>query len=227
LRLAIDWEVPGIKANPCNKVPLPKVSNERQRFLSPEEAQRLLATVRSSPNPQLEAIVTFLLLTGARKREALDARWDHIHWEKRSWFIPITKTGQPRHVTLSDGALVMLRRQQLKTGHSGWLFPNHDTGKPFKSVYYAWDTARKEAGLADVRMHDLRHSFASFLINDGRTLYEVQHILGHTQVKTTQRYAHLSHETLLAATNSVNTALGGVFVPMVSASPAAQVQLVQ
>ena len=76
-------------------------------------------------------------------------------------------------------------------------------------------------------MHDLRHSHASFMVNSGRTLYEVQHILGHTQVKTTQRYAHLSHETLLAATNSVNTALGGVFVPMVSASPAWQVKLVR
>ena len=84
-----------------------------------------------------------------------------------------------------------------------------------------------KADLADVRIHDLRHSHASFLVNAGRTLYEVQHILGHTQVKTTQRYAHLSHDTLLAATNSVNTALGGMFMPMVSASPAAQVQLVQ
>ena len=69
--------------------------------------------------------------------------------------------------------------------------------------------------------------WARFLVNAGRTLYEVQHILGHTQVKTTQRYAHLSHDTLLDATNSVNTALGGMFMPMVSASPAAQVQLVQ
>ena len=76
-------------------------------------------------------------------------------------------------------------------------------------------------GLSDVRMHDLRHSFASLLINSGRTLYEVQHILGHTQVKTTQRYAHLSQDTLLAAANSVNTALGGMFVPMASVSPAA------
>ena len=107
------------------------------------------------------------------------------------------------------------------------MFPNPDTGKPFASIFYAWDRARRLAGLADVRLHDLRHSHASFLVNSGRTLYEVQHILGHTQVKTTQRYAHLSHETLLAATNSVNTALGGVFVPMVSASPAVQVQLVQ
>ena len=89
-----------------------------------------------------------------------------------------------------------------------------------------WDSARTKADLADVRIHDLRHSHASFLVNAGRTLYEVQHILGHTQVKTTQRYAHLSHDTLLAATNSVNTALGGMFMPMVSVSPAAQVQLV-
>lgn len=82
-------------------------------------------------------------------------------------------------------------------------------------------------GLSVVRMHDLRHSFASLFINSGRTLYEVQQILGHTQVKTTQRYAHLSHNTLLDATKSANTALVGVFVPMVTASPAAQVQLVQ
>jgi len=80
---------------------------------------------------------------------------------------------------------------------------------------------------AGMSVKELPHSHASFLVNSGRTLYEVQHILGHTQVKTTQRFAHLSHETLLAATNSVNTALGGVFVPMVSASPAAQVQLIQ
>ena len=95
------------------------------------------------------------------------------------------------------------------------------------SIYYSWDTARREVGLEDVRIHDLRHSYASFLVNAGRSLYEVQRLLGHTQIKTTQRYAHLSHDTLLDATNSVNTALGGMFVPMVSASSAAQVQLVQ
>ena len=76
-------------------------------------------------------------------------------------------------------------------------------------------------------MHDLRHSFANLLINSGRTLYEVQHILGHTQVKTTQRYAHLSQDTLLAAANAATLAVGAVMLPMVSASPAARVQLVQ
>jgi site-specific recombinase XerD len=96
-----------------------------------------------------------------------------------------------------------------------WTFPNPDTKKPFVNIFYAWNTARKSAGLSNVRMHDLRHSFASLLINSGRTLYEVQHILGHTQVKTTQRYAHLSQDTLLAAANSATVALGAAMLPAV------------
>ncbi|MFZ2855725.1 MAG: tyrosine-type recombinase/integrase, partial [Rhodocyclaceae bacterium] len=76
-----------------------------------------------------------------------------------------------------------------------------------------WDTARGKAGLADVRIHDLRHSFASFLVNAGRSLYEVQKILGHTQVKTTQRYAHLSQETLIDAANAAMAATGTIFTP--------------
>lgn len=93
-----------------------------------------------------------------------------------------------------------------------WAFANPETGKPYVSIFYAWNTARKSVGLSDVRMHDLRHSFASLLINSGRTLYEVQHILGHTQVKTTQRYAHLSQDTLLAAASSATTALGAAMI---------------
>jgi site-specific recombinase XerD len=108
-----------------------------------------------------------------------------------------------------------------------WAFPNSKTLKPFVSIFNSWDSARREAGLADVRIHDLRHSYASFLVNAGRSLSEVQRLLGHTQINTTQRYAHPSHDTLLDATNSVNTALSGVFVPMASASPDAQAQLVQ
>lgn len=82
------------------------------------------------------------------------------------------------------------------------------------SFFYSWDTARKRAGMADVRIHDLRHSFASFLINGGRSLYEVQKILGHTQVKTTQRYAHLSHDSLVAAANTAT-----VSVPLLQRMP--------
>ena len=137
--------------------------------------------------------------------------------QRRLWRIPTTKTGKARHVPLSDGVISLL--SAMPRDKCDWTFPNPDTGKPYVSIFWAWDSARTKADLADVRIHDLRHSHASFLVNAGRTLYEVQHILGHTQVKTTQRYAHLSHDTLLAATNSVNTALGGMFMPMVSAGP--------
>jgi integrase len=81
---------------------------------------------------------------------------------------------------------------------------------PFVSFFAAWGTARKKAGLSDVRVHDLRHSFASLLINSGRSLYEVQKLLGHTQIKTTQRYAHLAPETLLDASNAATRAVGSI-----------------
>jgi integrase len=79
------------------------------------------------------------------------------------------------------------------------------------SIYYAWNTARNAAGLPDVKCHSLRHSYASFLVNAGRTLYEVQHLLGHTQIKTTQRYSHLTKDTLLDASNAVTRAVGHLF----------------
>lgn len=96
-----------------------------------------------------------------------------------------------------------------------WAFANPQTNKPFVSVFCAWNTARKNAGLADVRVHDLRQSFARLLVNSGRTLYEVQQILGHTQVKTTQRYAHFSQETLLYAAHAATRSVGWVMLSMV------------
>ena len=215
--LALKWEVPGVKANPCKGIPLMEENNKMERYLSLEEAERLYGTVCKSENTMLQFIVPMLILTGARKREVLDAKWEDFDLSRRIWRIPISKSGKARHVPLSDGALNVLASMP-RTGE--WAFANPQTGKPYVSIFYAWDTARKTAGLSDVRMHDLRHSFASLLINSGRTLYEVQHILGHTQVKTTQRYAHLSQDTLLAAANAATVAVGAVMMPTVSVAPA-------
>lgn len=224
--LTLKWEVPGIKTNPCKGIPLMEENNKRERYLSVEEAQKLYGAVCSSENTMLKFIVPMLILTGARKREVLDARWEDFDLARRVWRIPITKSGKARRVPLSDGALTLLATMPRKSD-CPWAFANPATDKPYVSFFCAWDTARKKVGLQDVCVHSLRHSHASFLINAGRTLYEVQKILGHTQVKTTQRYAHLSHDTLLDATNSVNTTLAGMFVPPVSASPVGQVQLAQ
>jgi site-specific recombinase XerD len=88
-----------------------------------------------------------------------------------------------------------------------YVLPNPQTHKPFNTIYISWNTARNRAGMPDLRMHDLRHSFASFLINSGISLYEVQNILGHSQLSTTQRYAHLSQDRLVAAANAAANAV--------------------
>ena len=204
---AIKWKTPGVKANPAKEVDLLKVDNKRERFLSEEEVRRLYSAVLASDNPMLKYIVPMLLLTGARKREVLDARWDDFDAENRLWRIPFTKSGRPRTVPMSDGVMSVLDTVPRIAG-SPCVFPNPDTKKPYVAIHYAWDTARKRAGLQDVRLHDLRHSFASILINSGRSLYEVQHLLGHTQVKTTERYAHLQQDTLMTAANVVSNLVG-------------------
>ncbi len=160
----------------------------------------------------LKYIVPMLILTGARKREVLDAKWEDFDVVRKQWRIPVTKTGRPRHVPLSEGVLQLL--DSIPHDDCPWVFANPKTRKPFVSIFTAWNTARKKAELSEVRIHDLRHSFASFLVNAGRSLYEVQKILGHTQVKTTQRYAHLSQDTLLDAANEVSKA-----VPLTLAMP--------
>ena len=216
---AIKWETPGIAKNPTAGTPLMKEDNQKERYLSTDEAQRLYTQLQQSDNQMLQYIVPMLILTGARKREVLDARWEDFDFERRHWRIHTTKLGKPRFVPMSDGVVSLL--ESLPRFDCEWVFANPKTLKPYVSIFCSWNTARTKAGLADVRIHDLRHSYASFLVNAGRSLYEVQRLLGHTQIKTTQRYAHLSHDTLLDATNSVNTTLAGMFVPMVLAVPTA------
>lgn len=201
------WKVPGAEANPASGIELFEENNKRERFLSAEEAQRLMACVRQSDNPQLQYIVPLLLLLGCRKRELLDAQWSHLDLERRTWRIPLSKDGRARHVPLSADVLAILARVP-RWDDCPYVLPNPKTRKPYVSFFYSWDTARKQAGLPEVRVHDLRHSTASFLVNSGRSLYEVQKILGHTQIKTTQRYAHLSQETLLEAVDSLGAVSG-------------------
>ena len=161
---------------------------------------QLYDEICSSQNTMLKHIVAFLVLTGARRNEVLHATWQDIDLIRGMWRITDTKSGYARHLPLNDGAMAVLHQMQ-GLSRSQFIFGNPKTGKPYVHIYQAWDTARKKAGLPDVRMHDLRHTFASLLINNGRSIYEVQKLLGHTQIKTTQRYAHLTQETLLDASN--------------------------
>jgi len=218
--LAIKWETPGVTKNPTQGFPLMPEDNKKERFLTTEEAQILYEKLKLSDNSMLQFIVPMLILTGARKREVLDARWQDFDFERRSWRIHTTKLGRPRHVPLSDGAVSLLNSMP-RIAECEWAFPNPKTKKPYVSIHYSWDTVRKQAGLQDFRLHDARHSFASFLVNAGRTLYEVQHLLGHTQIKTTARYSHLSQDTLLDASNAATRAVGHLFTPTLSSPKSA------
>ena len=173
------------------------------RFLSREEAQRLLTEVSASASPMLKYIIPFLLLTGARKGEAIHAEWSHVNMDTRTWVVPLSKNGRPRFITLSNGALNVLSAVRTftreKLGNNRYIFPNVTTGKPYKQIFHPWDLARRRAGLTDVRIHDLRHSFASVLVNQGMTLYDVKELLGHSNITTTQRSAHLSKDRLIEA----------------------------
>lgn len=207
-----DWEVPGVPGNPTHGVALLEENNKLERYITKEELQRLYDAVRLSQNKMLPYIVPMLVVTGARKGEVLKARWEDFDLNRRQWRVPRAKSGQTRYIPLGENALRVLEAVRGISG-SDYPFGNPATGKPYKHLFSAWDTARKIAGLADVRMHDLRHSFASFLINSGRSLYEVQKLLGHTQVKTTQRYAHLSQKTLLEAAHAGTASLTSILNP--------------
>lgn len=216
--LSLKWGVPGTKSNPTHGIPLMEENNKKERYLTQTEAETLYEALGKSENQMLQFIVPMLILTGARKREVLDAKWEDFDLERQAWRIPISKSGKARHVPLSDGALTILKSVP-RTPKCDWVFANPKTGLPYASFYCSWNTARKQAGLADVRVHDLRHSFASFLVNAGRSLYEVQKILGHTQIKTTQRYAHLSQDTLIEAANMVPFSMAVPMVAVVNAAP--------
>jgi integrase len=202
--LSIQWETIGVTKNPTAGIPLLEENNKNERYLSAQEANVLISALQSSENTMLQYIIPMLILTGARKNEVLKAKWVDFNFEQRVWRIPVTKSGKARHVPISDGVIHLL---QSLPHTCDYVFANPKTHKPFVSIFCSWNTARKSVGLEDVRIHDLRHSFASFLVNNGRSLYEVQRILGHTQIKTTQRYAHLSNDSLLAAANEISKAV--------------------
>ncbi len=192
------WSIPGAEINPVRVVPRFKFDNARERYLTKEEAQRLLKACKGSSNPQLWSIVSLLLYTGARRSELLNAKWEHVDLDHRSWLIPDSKTGKARRVPLALAAVEVIDGL-LEIPGCPWLLPNPETLKPYSSIKRAWATARAEAKLPGLRLHDLRHSAASFMANAGTDLFAIGRILGHADHQSTMRYSHLANDTLLAA----------------------------
>jgi integrase len=178
--------------------------------MNDEELARLLDVLKTDRNRMVCNLALFLLSTGARLNEALQAHWKHIDKENRVWLVPAinSKSKKIRSIPLNDSALEVL--ENLGTdGKFDWLFVNRNTKERLMYAQKVWDRLRNAAGLPHLRIHDLRHQYASFLVNSGRTLYEVQQILGHSDPTVTQRYAHLSTKSLQEAANSASLCIIG------------------
>jgi integrase len=194
--LAHKWKVPGAGDNPTGGLDRAP-PNERQRFLTAQETDRLIASLAEDENRAAAQAIMLLLLTGARRNEITRAKWENVDWTQRVLRVPVSKSGKPRTIALNTAAMAVLKSIPRDSA-CPYIFPTRLIG-----VYNPWDRIRRRAGLADVRLHDLRHSFASLLVNQGVSLYVVQGLLGHASPRMTQRYAHLAPQTLLDAAEMV------------------------
>lgn len=221
-------------SNPCRDVRrFPE--RARERFLSPVEVARLgsalttAETVGLPPAPQHRykrkggaetekhktprpldkaspaavAAIRFLMLSGWREQEALTLRWSDVNLERGEVTLGATKTGRSQR-RLGPPAIALLNSLPRRDA-SPFVFPGAKPDRPLREVKRVWYAARHAAGLDDVRLHDLRHSFASFAVGSGLSLYLTGQLLGHKQAATTQRYAHFADDVLRAAADEVSS----------------------
>lgn len=214
LNLAITWG--WIDKNPAARVER-NSEHKRTRYLSQDEIGRLLDALDSHPQRTSCEAIMFMLLTGCRRGEALGARWDQFDPSLRIWTKPAATTKQRREhrVPVSTRVTDMLkaRREALTAAPvddpvqaSPFVFAT-DQGRALVDVKRTWASVTKTAGVSDVHMHDLRHTFASLLVSQGQSLPVIGAMLGHTQTQTTARYAHLFDDSLMNAAELVGAAV--------------------
>jgi integrase len=190
-----------------------RLETERERFLSIEEIIRLGDALQAAEDQRGAGIIRMCMLTGSRLGEVRMARFEQFNLELGTWSKPAANTKQRRvhrvPISADTAALVRQRRMAVLNG-CDWLFPGDALGEdgilkdqPVKEIRRFWITIQKEANLQDVRIHDLRHTFASLLVSGGASLEMIGKLLGHTQMRTTQRYAHLMDSPLRAGVDAV------------------------
>ena len=183
--LGLRWSIE--ETNPKAKH-APKVENRRQKI-----DEYAIAAIR------------LLILTGARLREILHAKWDYVDFERHMIRLPTSKTGK-KTVYLSAAAEAVIASVRRIEGHP-FVFPGHEHGKPRADLNKPWRAVREAAGLDGARIHDLRHSFASFGAGKSLGLPIIGKLLGHTQGATTARYAHLDADPMHRAAESIGATI--------------------
>ncbi|MFZ4122939.1 MAG: tyrosine-type recombinase/integrase [Caulobacterales bacterium] len=203
-----------IAGNPCKGVKKPP-AGKRETFLSDEQVDRLFATISDMERdgriaPTFGDTVRLLALTGARRGEIEGLRWEEVDLQRGVAMLPAhrSKTGR-KTIPLGAPALAILAQRRAVTGTSPFVFPSLTGGAgPANALSKNWLRVREAAGLPGVRLHDLRHTLASFLVAGGASLPMIGRVLGHSSAQTTQRYAHLQADPLRALVDAATARFG-------------------
>jgi integrase len=194
LTVAVEWDL--IQDNPVRRVKPLRGERSCLRFLTEEEARRLLEACARSGNEFLESLVVLALNTGARKGELLGLRWKDVSFEAATIAFPQTKNGTRRDIPINAAAIAALRRVR-RLGGGDRVFSR--SGRDSFDFRSAWEVALKAAGIEDFRFHDLRHTYASWAAHAGMDIRRLQRLLGHKTLAMTQRYSHLGPRDLREA----------------------------
>ena len=196
---------PKVWIHPCRAVERRTERNEQTRFLSDDERERLLQAVRSASWPRLYLLVLMALTTGARKGELQGLRWADVDLDRGLAHVGRSKNGDPKALPLVPAVVQELRRFQA--GTSSLVFPSARRPEQPYAFEPMWKDALRAARIKAFRFHDLRHTCASMLAQNGATLIEIGDLLGHRQLQVTKRYSHLAitHKAAL-----VNRVLGAI-----------------
>ena len=202
--------------NPCRSIDKYR-QHRHERFLSEEEYRRLGKALDEADggaggaSPAAVTAIRLLALTGCRRSEILALRWAHVDLEAGELRLADSKTGA-RLVPLSRAAVEVLASLPRIPGNP-WVIPGRKPGAPLRNLQYPWEVVRARAGLDGVRIHDLRHSFASRALALGESLSMIGELLGHRRVRTTARYAHLARESVTASSSRVADSIGADILP--------------
>ena len=211
MRMAELWEYRSHNSNPCKNARRYRMQ-PRERFLAAEEMARLNAVLTRDEFycPQAVAVIRLLMLTGCRFGEVVSLEWDWIRGTRIR--LPDSKSG-PRTVWLSSAARAVIDAIPRYSPDCPFLFPARPPTRHIDNFEYQWTRIRNEAGLPGLRLHDLRHSWASVAAMNGVDMVTVAKLLGHALVETTERYVHLSDRSVADAadrvSNRIHAALAG------------------
>jgi integrase len=187
---AIEWGK--LESNPAQKVKKFREANIKERILTDSEYRRLV----ENASPQLKPVIIINLNTGMRKNEILSLRWENIDFHKGFIFIEDSKSGRSRRVPINRVVFEALKSIEQK---SEFVFFNAETKKHVKDIKTGFKAACRRAGIKGLRFHDLRHTAASWMVEEGIDLVTVSKILGHSSIQMTMRYAHPTPENMKRA----------------------------